>query len=102
MDFIDVIGASGSAYRFRRWPGPGRHPPIAGNYLLARNRGREIVAVGAVEDLSRAPELLGERLKGATLFTRLNIARRVREAEHLDLAAAHPQAESEPAGLLLA
>lgn len=92
MDFIDVTGASGTAYRFRRWPGAGRHPPIAGNYVLADEKGRKIMAVGAAEDLSRAPDFVAERLDGAALFTRLNIARRVREAEHLDLAAVHPEA----------
>lgn len=93
MDFIDVVGASGAAYRFRRWPGAGRHPPIAGNFVLVADRGRTIIALAAVEDLSRAPELVAERFKGAELFTRLNIARRVREAEHADMLAQIPQAE---------
>ncbi|CAN7639900.1 hypothetical protein LJR219_005017 [Phenylobacterium sp. LjRoot219] len=93
MDFIDVPGASGAAYRFRRWPGAGLHRPIAGNFVVVIERGRKIEGLGVTDDLSRAPEQLAERLKGAALFTRLNIARAVREAEHADLAAHHPDAE---------
>lgn len=96
MDFVDVTGASGTAYRFRRWPGAGRHPPIAGNYVLVVERGRKILACGMLEDLSHASRLLAP--KGAALFTRLNIARQVREAEHLDIAAGHPDAARDPAG----
>jgi len=97
MDFIDVAGASGAAYRFRRWPGADRHPPTAGNYVLVAERDREILAVGMLEDLSRAPHQVAVP-KGAVLLTRLNIARRTREAEHLDLAAAHPVAERHRVG----
>lgn len=92
MDFIDVTGASGAAYRFRRWPGPGSHPPIAGNYVLVAERGRKVLAVGMLEDLSCAARQVVVP-KGAVLLTRLNIARQTREAEHLDLAAGHPEAE---------
>jgi hypothetical protein len=92
MDFIDVMGASGSAYRFRRFSGAGRHPPIAGNFVLV-DRGRKILALGMLEDLSRAPQVLAERMNGAELFTRLNISRRVREAEHADLVDGRPDAD---------
>lgn len=88
MNFIDVTGASGTAYPFRRWPGAGRHPPTAGNYILVEERGRKIIAVGMLEDLSRADQHVAAP-KGAMLLTRLNIARQTREAEHLDLAAVH-------------
>lgn len=97
MDFIDVIGASGTAYRFRRWPGAGKHSPTAGNYILVADRGRRILAVGVLEDLSRADQQLALP-KGAVLFTRLNIARQVREAEHLDLTAGHPEAARDTNG----
>jgi len=97
MDFIDLTGTSGTAYRFRRWPGAGRHPPIAGNYALVAVDDRKILSLGMLEDLSRAPQQLTVP-KGAVLFTRLNIARQVREAEHLDLAAGLPQAERDAAG----
>ena len=58
MDFFDVTGASGTAYRFRRWPGAVRHPPMAGNYVLVAERGRKVLAVGVLEDLSSASERL--------------------------------------------
>jgi len=89
MDFMDVIGASGTAYRFRRWPDGGKHPPIAGNYVVAVERGRKILAFGMLENLSLAAQQLVVP-KGAAIFTRLNIARQVREAEHLDIAAGNP------------
>jgi len=92
MDFIDVTGASGTAYRFRRWSGEGGHPSIAGNDVLAVERDRKILAVGMLEDLSRASRQLVAP-KGVALFTRLNIARQLREAEHLDIVTAHPEAE---------
>lgn len=97
MDFMDVTGASGTAYRFRCWPGAGRHPPTAGNYILVAERGRKVLAVGMLEDLSRADQQAAAQ-KGEVLPTRLNIARQTREAEHLDLAAIHPDAERNPAG----
>jgi hypothetical protein len=92
MEFIDIRGASGNTYRFRRWPDRGTHPPMAGNYVLVSRGGRSVVAVGALEDLSQARSVLGERAKGCELFTRLNIARRAREAEHEDMALEHPEA----------
>jgi hypothetical protein len=91
MEFIDVRGASGSTYRFRRWPERGSHQPMAGNYVLVTRSPRKLVAVGVLEDLSQAPVVLGERLKGCDLYTRLNIARRLREAEHEDMAREHPE-----------
>jgi hypothetical protein len=92
MDFIDIPGASGTAYRFRRWPGSEAHPPIADNFALVAERTRKVVAVGVVDDLSRARQELAALPQGITLFTRLNVARRLREAEHADLALKHADA----------
>lgn len=94
MEFIDICGASGSAYRFRRWPTAGKHPPIAGNFVLVAEGSRDVLAIGVTEDLSRAPLVLEAAAKEAELFTRLNISRRTREAEHADLALLHPDAAS--------
>lgn len=91
MDFIDIAGASGTAYRFRRWPSSGSHPPIAGNFALVAEKTRKVVAVGVVDDLSRARQELEALPRGITLYTRLNVARRVREAEHADLVLRHPE-----------
>ncbi|CAN7374245.1 hypothetical protein LJR225_002305 [Phenylobacterium sp. LjRoot225] len=100
MDFIDISGASGTAYRFRRWPSSGAHPPIAGNFVLVAERTRKVVAIGVLDDLSRARQELDALPRGTALFTRLNVARRVREAEHADLALQHPDASGNvPVGL---
>jgi hypothetical protein len=92
MDFIDICGASGAAYRFRPWPSSGVHPPIAGNFALVDPSDHRVVAVGTLEDLSHAASVRGRRAQPCELFTRLNIARRLREAEHADLAKRHPEA----------
>jgi len=91
MDFIDIRGASGTTYRFRRWPTSGAHPPIAGNFVLVAAGTRALIDLGTLDDLSRAPAVLEGPATGAELFTRFNISRRDREAEHADLAQAHPQ-----------
>lgn len=92
MDFIDIPGASGNPYRFRRWPTSGAHPPIAGNFALVAERTRKVLAVGVADDLSRVLQDLGALPSGAALFTRLNVARRLREAEHADLTLVHAEA----------
>lgn len=92
MDFIDIPGASGNAYRFRRWPSSGAHAPIAGNFALVAERTRKILAIGVTDDLSRARQNLDALPRGTALFTRLNVARRLREVEHADLTLLHADA----------
>lgn len=88
-DFIDLEGASGALYRFRLWPDGSRHLPMAGNYVLVREepQGFSVVLVAESNDLSQArgsKPLPG----GAThIFTRLNVSRAIRTAEHEDLSA---------------
>jgi hypothetical protein len=94
MDFIDVPGASGVAYRFRLWPRGERPPPMAGNYIVARKAQgpAEVMLVGVTSDLSRVN---GDELRtgaGVQLFTRLNFARAIRTAEHADIVAGHAHA----------
>src|SRR6266545_1931379 len=89
MDFVDLHGASGQAYRFRAWPTNGRHPPMAGNYVILRARPLEVVEVGTLDNLADARSHVGELGPGVGLFTRLNVSRAYREADHADLAAAH-------------
>jgi hypothetical protein len=93
-DFIDLQGASGATYRFRLWPTGAAHLPIAGNYVCAQaaGDGYAVVAVGECMDLSRLRDELPKRLREASLhiYTRLNVARATRSAEHEDLAARHP------------
>lgn len=95
-DFIDLQGASGATYRFRLWPEDAPHQPIAGNYACVREDGDKVtvLAVGETIDLSHAPRELPKALREKTthLFTRLNVARASRVAEHEDLAGRFPPA----------
>ena len=90
---IDLAGASGVAYRFRLWPEGAAHPPMAGNYACVRVHGEriEIMGVGDALDLSRLREELPKRVREAEplIYTRLNVARATRTAEHEDLVAKH-------------
>jgi len=90
-DFIDLRGASGAAYRFRLWPDGVHHPPIAGNYVCVRADGAdfEIASVGETLDLSELRKALPKKVRETTthIYTRLNVARATRCAEHDDLVA---------------
>ena len=92
-DFIDLKGASGAAYRFRLWPEAAAHVPTAGNDVIvkAEAEGFTVLLVGVTNDLSRARgDWAKVARRGAThIFTRLNVARAMRTAEHADLAAAY-------------
>lgn len=92
-DFIDLQGASGAAYRFRLWPAGADHQPIAGNYACVRVDGAdfEVISVGETLDLSGVPDALSRKVREATthIYTRLNVARATRCAEHEDLVARH-------------
>jgi hypothetical protein len=90
-DFLDVPGASGARYRFRR---ADLHalPATAGNLLVVSPRKSEPVIrlCVAADSLAQAAPAARDALKahrGAVLYIRLNIARAVREAEHDDIAA---------------
>lgn len=97
MDFIDIRGGSGTLYRFRRWPDNGAVPPIAGNYALVARGGRQILSLGVLDDLSKAPSVLAAREAGTEIFTRYNVARLAREAEHADIMEAHVDLGAPPA-----
>jgi len=98
-DFIDLKGASGTTYRFRRLPDGEPHQRIAGNYavLKLRQAGFTVRLVDATNDLSQArARCPSDILKGAQLYTRLNVSRAAREAEHQDLLANYGPAEQDP------
>ena len=92
-DFIDLTGASGATYRFRRRAVAGDHLPIAGNFALVTlvDGKVTVTTLGKSNDLSRlvAPTEPPE----AQVYTRLNVARAIRTSEHYDLAAAYPEAQ---------
>jgi hypothetical protein len=93
QDFIDLKGASGAEYRFRLWPEGAAHPPIAGNFVFvkAESEGLTVVLVGVTNDLSLARSAAAKAAKrgGTHVFTRLNVARALRSAEHADLVAGY-------------
>lgn len=96
-DFIDLPGASGARYRFRR-AAPAELPPTAGNLVVATGQGGrlKVLLCGAARSLSKAAPAAAEALKAsrdARLYVRLNVARTTREAEHQDIVAAVAPAE---------
>ena len=97
-EFIDLQGASGATYRFRLWPDGAAHQPIAGNYICVRADGDayQVLSVGESLDLSQVREKLPKRLKetATSVYTRLNVARAIRCAEHEDLLARHGSARA--------
>jgi hypothetical protein len=99
--FIDLQGASGACYRFRLWPDGASHPPIAGNYVCVRAQGGdvEILSVGETLDLSELRKGLPRKVREATthVYTRLNVARATRCAEHEDLKARHDRSRTRAA-----
>ena len=96
QSFIDLPGASGARYRFRLWPEGAVHLPIAGNNVIVKAdpEGIRVLLVGATNSLSlaRADWPRVARQGPTHVFTRLNVGRVERMAEHADISAAHPSA----------
>ena len=90
-DFLDLKGASGRSYRFRLDDGP-TPSPMGGNYCFVRREGRSAspIVLGVAASLATARDgWAAARERGAThLYTRLNVARGARAAEHDDMVAA--------------
>lgn len=104
-DIIDIAGASGALYRFRRHADGAELPATAGNFLYVRRtrQGFDLVCCGESSTLSRASGLWRQAQtdhKATHLFLRLNVASATRRAEHADIVALHqpPLAPSEPEG----
>jgi hypothetical protein len=91
--FIDLKGASGAEYRFRLWPEGAAHAPIAGNYVFLKEEpeGFTVLLVGVTNDLCQARREWAKvaRRRPTHVFTRLNVARALRSAEHADLVAGY-------------
>ena len=100
-DFIDLQGASGAQYRFRVWPDGAPHVPIGGNYVYLREDavGVTVLVVGETNDLSKARADWPKAMPpgAARAFTRLNVSRAIRTAEHQDLAAGYQSASTHEA-----
>jgi hypothetical protein len=91
-DVVDLVGASGSTYRFRLVAEGSDPLRIAGNYawLRPKGEGMSVARLGLTNDLSRVrADTPASARRGARLYTRLNVVRAVREAEHADLVARH-------------
>jgi len=94
--FIDLQGASGATYRFRLWPEGASHLPIAGNYVFVRGdaTGVKVVLAGLTNDLSTCRKEFRKAAsrKATHVYTRLNVSRATRNAEHEDLVAGYKPA----------
>ena len=92
MDFVDVIGASGAAYRFRAATLE-QLPVTAGNLIVATGAPPRLGVrlCASAHTLQKAAPAARDALAAARsgqVFIRLNIARATREAEHADIVAA--------------
>ena len=102
-DFVELQGASGAYYRFRRAE-PDDLPATAGNAIVATGTPErlKVVYCAAARSFSRAAPELRERLSAhpsAKLYIRLNVSRVTREAEHGDLVAGlSPEAHADDLG----
>jgi hypothetical protein len=88
-EFIDLRGASGAAYRFRR-ADPAALPATAGNFVYVREEAGEpeVVCCGTALSLTLAADLsrnMKDRYGATDLYIRLNVARAVRLGEHQDI-----------------
>ena len=67
--------------------------PVAGNFVvLSGAAAGEVLVIGITNDLSRARGAIRGKVDDL-VYTRLNVARATREAEHADLAASYPEAQ---------
>jgi len=90
---IDLAGASGARYRYSPLDESRFLPPAGANYVIAEitnEGGATVVYAGETDNLAsqtwRADlEKARRKYTGATLLTRLNVTRSVREAERRDL-----------------
>jgi len=89
---IDLAGASGTRYRYSPLDENRFLPPAGANYVIAEltTQGTNVVYAGETDNLASQTwraDLENARRKyaAATLLTRLNVTRAVREAERLDL-----------------
>ena len=90
---IELAGASGVRYRYTSMDENRFLPPAGANFVIAKvtKEGAEVVFAGETDNLAsqswRAPleKARAASGEGATVLTRLNVTRAVREAERQDL-----------------
>ena len=94
---IDFAGASGARYRYTSIDENRFLPPAGANFVIAKvtREGAEVVYAGETDNLASQSwrqqlEKARETYGGdATILTRLNVTRAVREAERADLIEEH-------------
>ena len=93
---IELAGKSGARYRYTSMEEERFLPPAGANYVIAEMtaEGANVVYAGETDNLAkqtwRPPlEKARENFREATVLTRLNVTRAVREAERLDLIEEH-------------
>lgn len=93
---IELAGASGNRYRYTSIDENRFLPPAGANFVIAQLKGEqtEVVYAGETDNLAnqswRGPlEKAREKYAEATILTRLNVTRAVREAEREDLVQLH-------------
>lgn len=89
---IDLAGASGARYRYSPLDEERFLPPAGANYVIAelKEEGPNVVYAGETDNLASQTwrsDLEKARWKyaEATVLTRLNVTRAIREAERADL-----------------
>ncbi|ODT89569.1 hypothetical protein [Phenylobacterium sp. SCN 70-31] len=89
---IDFAGASGARYRYSALDEDRFLPPAGANYVIAEltEDGPTVVYAGETDNLASQSwrgdlEKARRKYANATVLTRLNVTRAVREAERLDL-----------------
>ncbi len=89
---IELAGASGARYRYTALEENRFLPPAGANFVIAKvgAQGAEIVYAGETDNLANQAwkqtlDKARETHKDATILTRLNVTRAVREAEREDL-----------------
>jgi hypothetical protein len=89
---IELSGASGARYRYSTLEENRFLPPQGANYVIAdlTDAGATVVYAGETDNLANQSwqgdlEKARRKFANATLLTRLNVTRAVREAERMDL-----------------
>jgi hypothetical protein len=89
---IELAGASGARYRYTPMDENRFLPPAGANYVIAEltAEGPTVVYAGETDNLASQTwrsdlEKARRKYNGATVLTRLNVTRAVREAERNDL-----------------
>ena len=89
---IELAGASGARYRYTSMDENRFLPPAGANYVIAQvtKEGAQVVYAGETDNLASQSwknelDRARQTYSDATILTRLNVTRAVREAERVDI-----------------